>query len=94
MKPLKNRQSVRFTHTRQAHQSELAEDYVEIMLELIEQGGDAHLVEVAKKLGVAHPTASKSLKNSVLKPRTNSPMSWLAINAADFMAIRFTPNFM
>lgn len=62
MKTLKNRTSVAFTHTRQAHQSELAEDYVEVMLELVEEGGKAHLVEIAKKLGVAHPTASKTLK--------------------------------
>lgn len=51
-----------FTRTREAHQSELAEDYVEVMLELIEEHGGAHLVEIAKKLGVAHPTASKTLK--------------------------------
>lgn len=62
MSPASIKQTARFSLTRRAHQNELGEDYVEIMLELIENSGHAHLVEIANKLGVAHPTASKTLK--------------------------------
>lgn len=62
MRNLKSTDSVRFSRTREAHQSELAEDYVETILDLIEENGQARLLEIAQKLGVAHPTVSKSLK--------------------------------
>lgn len=62
MKSSTTQQSARFSLTRQAHQSELGEDYVEIILELTKETGRAHLVEIAKRIGVAHPTASKTLK--------------------------------
>jgi DtxR family manganese transport transcriptional regulator len=58
----KKLKALRFATTRKAHKNELNEDYVEIILDLIEQKGIANLVEIAKKLGIAHPTASKSLK--------------------------------
>jgi len=54
--------ALRFNVTRTAHQHELAEDYVEIILELSEKHGAARLLEIAARLGVAHPTAAKSLK--------------------------------
>lgn len=62
MKASSHQQSAKFSLTRRAHQNELGEDYVEIILELTESKGNAHLVEIAKELGVAHPTASKTLK--------------------------------
>lgn len=52
----------RFAHTREAHKSESAEDYVEVILDLIESDGEARLTDIAKAFGVAHPTASKCLK--------------------------------
>ena len=54
--------ATRFSRTREAHQSELAEDYVETILDLIEDTGQARLLEIAQRLGVTHPTVSKSLK--------------------------------
>lgn len=63
-----------FAQTREAHRTELAEDYVEVILDLMEQFGEARLVDIAKRLGVAHPTVSKALKKLeqeglvVLKP--------------------------
>jgi DtxR family manganese transport transcriptional regulator len=51
-----------FVHTREAHRTELTEDYVEVILELSEGTGEARLVDIAKRLGVAHPTVSKALK--------------------------------
>lgn len=63
-----------FVQTREAHRTELTEDYVEVILELSEETGEARLVDIAKRLGVAHPTVSKALKKLeqeglvVLKP--------------------------
>jgi len=62
MTKINPRHADRFSQTREAHQSELAEDYVETILELIEEDGEARLTEIAERLGVAHPTVSKSLK--------------------------------
>jgi DtxR family manganese transport transcriptional regulator len=58
----KARDSVRFRKTRSAHQTELAEDYVETILDIIQSGYVARLTDVAQYMGVAHPTASKTLK--------------------------------
>lgn len=52
----------RFAQTRLAHRTELAEDYVEAILDLIEEDGHAKLTEIASHFGVAHPTVSKALK--------------------------------
>ena len=51
-----------FSKTRVAHKNELAEDYVEVILDLIDLSGEAKLTEIALKLGVTHPTVSKALK--------------------------------
>lgn len=52
----------RFARVRKDHSSEIAEDYVETILNLIEEDGDARLTEIASRIGVAHPTVSKALK--------------------------------
>lgn len=51
----------RFESVRRAHQSEMAEDYVELIAELIVEHGEARPVEIAKKLGVSQPTVTKNL---------------------------------
>lgn len=58
----KDPQALRFARVRNDHSSELAEDYVETILTLIDEDGDARLTEIAARLGVAHPTVSKALK--------------------------------
>ena len=55
-------ESARFKQTRDAHRTELAEDYVKTILDLIEEDGDAKLTEIAVRFGVAHPSAFKSLR--------------------------------
>jgi DtxR family transcriptional regulator, manganese transport regulator len=50
-----------FAATRRAHQSELAEDYVELIATLIEAGGEARPVDIARSMGVAVPTVVKAL---------------------------------
>tara|TARA_E500000318_G_scaffold107065_1_gene115845 strand:- start:123 stop:596 length:474 start_codon:yes stop_codon:yes gene_type:complete len=50
-----------FAAVRQAHESEVAEDYVELIAELIETRGEARLVDIAERLGVKPPTVTKSI---------------------------------
>ena len=50
-----------FHAAREARRSELAEDYVELIAELIDQKGLARPVDIAQRLGVKQPTVSKNL---------------------------------
>ena len=50
-----------FARVRQAHESEMAEDYVELIAELIEATGEARPVDMAERLGVKPPTVTKNL---------------------------------
>ena len=51
-----------FRQTRHNRRSELVEDYVELIADLIDDGGEARQVEIAQRLGVAQPTVAKMLK--------------------------------
>ena len=51
-----------FRQAREARRSELVEDYVELIADLIEDGGEARQVDIAARLGVAQPTVAKMLK--------------------------------
>ena len=57
-KDIKN-QARKFVEVRSAHQNETAEDYVELIADLIEQKGEARLVDISRSLGVSHVTANK-----------------------------------
>jgi DtxR family manganese transport transcriptional regulator len=57
-----NPHAKRFQRTREAHRSEVAEDYVEAILDLTEDHGEARLTEIASRLGVAHPTVAKAMR--------------------------------
>lgn len=50
-----------FEAVRTAHQSEMVEDYVELIAELIHMNGAARPVDIAERLGVTQPTVSKNL---------------------------------
>lgn len=50
-----------FEAVRNAHQSEMVEDYVELIAELIHLNGEARPVEIAERLGVTQPSVSKNL---------------------------------
>jgi DtxR family manganese transport transcriptional regulator len=52
----------RFRRIRDVHQKELAEDYVELIAYLIEQRGEARLVDLAGCLGVTRPTVSDAIQ--------------------------------
>ena len=50
-----------FAIVRQAHESEIAEDYVELIADLIETHGAARPVDIAERLGVKPPTVTKNI---------------------------------
>lgn len=51
-----------FRQTRTNRRSELVQDYVELIADLIEHHGEARQVDIAQRLGVAQPTVAKMLK--------------------------------
>lgn len=51
-----------FKQVREARRTELVEDYVELIADLIADGGEARQVDIAARLGVAQPTVAKMLK--------------------------------
>ena len=50
-----------FNSVRQAHLMEAVEDYVELIDDLIRTTGEARLVDIAFRLGITQPSASKTL---------------------------------
>jgi DtxR family manganese transport transcriptional regulator len=54
--------AARFRQTREDHRVELAEDYVEAILDLIDEQGEARTTDIATRMGVAHPTVAKAMK--------------------------------
>lgn len=57
-----DRQTEGFTKARDARRTELIEDYVELVADLIDEHGEARQVDIARRLGVAQPTVAKMLK--------------------------------
>ncbi len=55
-------QATSFRQVREARRTELIEDYVELIADLIDDGGEARTVDIAARLGVAEPTVNKMLK--------------------------------
>ncbi len=51
-----------FRQTRAARRSSLVEDYVELIADLIADGGEARQVDIAARLDVAQPTVAKMLQ--------------------------------
>ena len=54
-----------FRQAREARRVELVEDYIELIADLIGDGGEARQVDIAARLGVAQPTVAKMLKRLV-----------------------------
>ncbi len=50
------------TRTRQEHSEETAQDYVEMIAELIDTIGEARVIDLARRLGVTHVTVSRTLQ--------------------------------
>src|SRR6202158_4346655 len=54
-------QARRFGKTRSAQSRALLEDYVELIADLLTTGGEARPTDVARRLGVSHATAIKTI---------------------------------
>jgi DtxR family transcriptional regulator, manganese transport regulator len=52
----------RFQRVRDAHQTEMAEDYVELIADLIDEKGEARVVDLAECLGVTKPTVNNAIQ--------------------------------
>ena len=50
-----------FNHVRDAHQTEVAEDYVELVSDLIAAKGEARSVDLAECLGISAATVNKTV---------------------------------
>jgi len=50
-----------FSRTRNEHAHEIAEDYVEVIADLIAQTGEARVVDLARQLGVTHVTVNRTI---------------------------------
>ncbi|NLR97878.1 manganese-binding transcriptional regulator MntR [Rhizobium sp. P38BS-XIX] len=51
-----------FQKSRDDRRTELMEDYVELIADLIEHAGEARQTDIAQRLGVTQPTVAKMLK--------------------------------
>ncbi len=54
-------QALRFARTRTARSTAVLEDYAELIADLIAAGGEARATDIARRLGVSHATAIKSI---------------------------------
>ena len=54
-------QADRFSKVRSARSVSTLEDYTELIADLIAANGEARTTDIARRLGVAHPTASKTI---------------------------------
>lgn len=59
------RQARSFEKVREAHQREVAEDYVELIADLIASHGEARVVDLAERLGVTSATVNNTLQRLV-----------------------------
>jgi DtxR family manganese transport transcriptional regulator len=59
--PAEPTQALRFGKARIARSAALVEDYVELIADLATAQGEARSTDVAKRLGVTHPTAIKAI---------------------------------
>jgi DtxR family manganese transport transcriptional regulator len=54
-------QAAQFDRTRSAHRTEIAEDYVELIADLIDGMGEARAVDLAGRLGVTNATVNNTV---------------------------------
>ena len=59
--PAEPTQARRFGKARTAQSSALSEDYVELISDLLADGGEARPTDLARRLGVSHATAIKTI---------------------------------
>lgn len=60
--PAPDEQARQHASVRHAHETELVEDYVELVADLIDSKGEARAVDLAHRFGVAQATVAKMLR--------------------------------
>lgn len=60
--PAPEEQARQHASVRHAHETELVEDYVELVADLIDSNGEARAVDLAHRLGVSQATVAKMLR--------------------------------
>ena len=63
--PAPDEQARQHASVRHAHETELVEDYVELIADLIDSRGEARAIDLARRLGVGQATVSKMLRRLV-----------------------------
>jgi DtxR family manganese transport transcriptional regulator len=64
-RPRQRRPALPYRHprrTREEHSLETAQDYVEIIAELIAANGEARVIDLARRLGVTHVTVARTIQ--------------------------------
>ena len=56
-----------FIYTRKTHERENAEDYVELISDLIKSEGEARVVDIAKHLGISKATVNQTINRLIKK---------------------------
>lgn len=64
LKPVED-QAQDFGRVRDAHSSEIAEDYVELIADLLDSSGDVRAVDLAQRFGVTPATVNNTIKRLV-----------------------------
>ena len=59
--PTETSDADRFTNARANRSTALFEDYTELIADLAEEFGEARITDIARRLGVTHPTANKAV---------------------------------
>ena len=60
-----------FKKVRDAHKTENTEDYLEIIADLLNTKGEARIVDIAEKLGIAQATANKTVQRLLVQGYVN-----------------------
>ena len=55
------KQAENHRRTRRANSSEIAEDYIEVIADLIDTAGEARATDIAKRFGVTHASSRRGL---------------------------------
>ena len=79
MSKKQNDRSERFSRTREQHATEMAEDYVEAVQELIDSKGECRVQELARHFDVSHVTVSRTVgrlqKDGLLETAPYKPIT-------------------
>ena len=65
MSGIVSKRAVHFKETRNKRVFEIAEDYTEMIFDLIENQGEARVRDIAREMGISHVSVLKSLKRLI-----------------------------